>query len=60
MTGTIAVSTVLGRFVIPIYYVLGERLGALRRRPAPPGPAAEGDGREARSPEAAFVEAVES
>ena len=44
----IAVSTVLGRFVIPIYYVLGERLSGLRKRPAgpaQPGPAAEGDGR---------------
>jgi HAE1 family hydrophobic/amphiphilic exporter-1 len=59
----IAVSTVLGRFVIPIYYVLGERLSALRKRPvapAQPGPAAEGDGQEPRSPESAFAEAVES
>ena len=32
----IAVSTVLGRFVIPIYYVLGERLTRLAE---PPGPA---------------------
>jgi hydrophobe/amphiphile efflux-1 (HAE1) family protein len=29
----IAVSTVLGRFVIPIYYVLGERLRGSERRP---------------------------
>ena len=36
----IAVSTVLGRFVIPIYYVLGERLRG--SRPGPPGPAAAG------------------
>ena len=59
----IAVSTVLGRFVIPIYYVLGERLSGLRKRPAgpaQPGPAAEGDGRGAHSPEAAFAEAVGS
>ena len=32
----IAVSTVLGRFVIPIYYVLGERLGARGAPPATP------------------------
>jgi hypothetical protein len=54
---------VLGRFVIPIYYVLGERLGSLWKRPAAPaqpGPAAEGDGRGARSPESAFAEVVES
>ena len=41
----IAVSTVLGRFVIPIYYVLGERLRGspnLPGRPEPAGPA-EGD-----------------
>jgi hypothetical protein len=59
----IAVSTVLGRFVIPIYYVLGERISGLWRRPvapAQPAPSAEGDGREARSQESAFAEAVES
>jgi Cu/Ag efflux pump CusA len=33
----ILISTVLGRFVIPIYYVLGERLiRALQRAPEPP------------------------
>jgi hydrophobe/amphiphile efflux-1 (HAE1) family protein len=32
----IAVSTVLGRFVIPIYYVLGERLIGYRARPLAP------------------------
>ena len=43
----IAVSTVLGRFVIPIYYVLGERLRGPRTRPVRPKPAtpADGDGR---------------
>jgi HAE1 family hydrophobic/amphiphilic exporter-1 len=43
----IAVSTVLGRFVIPIYYVLGERLQGSPNLPARPEPAppAEGDGR---------------
>ena len=59
----IAVSTVLGRFVIPIYYVLGERIGALRRRPvapAQPEPAADGHGQGVRSPESAFAEAVEN
>jgi hypothetical protein len=59
----IAVSTVLGRFVIPIYYVLGERIGALWRRsaaPAQPGPSPEGDGQAGLSPESAFAEAVES
>jgi HAE1 family hydrophobic/amphiphilic exporter-1 len=43
----IAVSTVLGRFVIPIYYVLGERLRGPSTHPAgpaPASPAAEGDG----------------
>jgi multidrug efflux pump subunit AcrB len=34
----IAVSTVLGRFVIPIYYVLGERLRGTRTRPDGPAP----------------------
>ncbi len=39
----IAVSTVLGRFVIPIYYVLGERIRGSRpsqapEAPVPPGP----------------------
>ena len=43
----IAVSTVLGRFVIPIYYVLGERLRGSPNLPGRPEPAmpAEGDGR---------------
>jgi hypothetical protein len=40
----IAVSTVLGRFVIPIYYVLGERLIGTRTRPVPPSPAPPADG----------------
>jgi hydrophobe/amphiphile efflux-1 (HAE1) family protein len=40
----IAVSTVLGRFVIPIYYVLGERLRGPRPHPAPPSPAPPADG----------------
>src|SRR6516165_5168266 len=40
----IAVSTVLGRFVIPIYYVLGERLRGPRTIPARPSPAASHDG----------------
>jgi Cu/Ag efflux pump CusA len=42
----IAVSTVLGRFVIPIYYVLGERFRARGTRPPGPTPAepADGDG----------------
>jgi HAE1 family hydrophobic/amphiphilic exporter-1 len=35
----IAVSTVLGRFVIPIYYVLGERLRGSRPSPVPHAPA---------------------
>ena len=44
----IAVSTVLGRFVIPIYYVLGERLRGSRARP---GSAAPGHaGRRGRAP----------
>src|SRR3712207_7333348 len=45
----IAVSTILGRFVIPIYYVLGERLRGSRTVPAPPSPATPtaGDGRPA-------------
>ena len=34
----IAVSTILGRFVIPIYYVLGERLRLLGTHPSPPAP----------------------
>jgi hydrophobe/amphiphile efflux-1 (HAE1) family protein len=34
----IAVSTVLGRLVIPVYYVLGERIRAALSRPAPSGP----------------------
>ena len=40
----IAVSTVLGRFVIPIYYVLGERLRGRGTRPVRPSPAAPTDG----------------
>jgi HAE1 family hydrophobic/amphiphilic exporter-1 len=43
----IAVSTILGRFVIPIYYVLGERLIRIGTRPARPHDAtsgADGDG----------------
>ena len=46
----IAVSTVLGRFVIPIYYVLGERLRGSRQLPVRPAPAtpADGDGRASR------------
>ncbi len=40
----IGVSTVLGRFVIPIYYVLGERLRGSRPHQAPPGPAGPPDG----------------
>jgi HAE1 family hydrophobic/amphiphilic exporter-1 len=58
----IAVSTVLGRFVIPIYYVLGERLIGSGTRPARPVqamPAAHGDGRGSRSPDADVVEVVE-
>src|SRR5947199_5880064 len=49
----IAVSTVLGRFVIPIYYVLGERLRGSRVGPtesSPTEPAADGDGRGASTP----------
>jgi len=43
----IAVSTVLGRFVIPIYYVLGERLRGSPHLPSHPEPdtPAEGDER---------------
>jgi HAE1 family hydrophobic/amphiphilic exporter-1 len=54
----IAVSTILGRFVIPIYYVLGERLAGSRSvsaRPSPGGPAhpdARGDGAVAAEPAA--------
>jgi HAE1 family hydrophobic/amphiphilic exporter-1 len=42
----IAVSTVLGRFVIPIYYVLGERLRGSQTPAAQPasGPPSDGDG----------------
>ncbi len=40
----IAISTVLGRFVIPIYYVLGEKLGGSRSLPARPSRAAPDDG----------------
>src|SRR5262249_24548204 len=54
----IAVSTVLGRFVIPIYYVLGERLIGSETREAGPvqASAAGGDGQAARAPDAAVVE----
>src|SRR4029077_11506636 len=45
----IAVSTVLGRFVIPIYYVLGERLRGSRPPPAGTGLAAPADG-DGRTP----------
>ena len=38
----IAVSTVLGRFVIPIYYVLGERLRGSRPSQAPQAPVSPG------------------
>jgi hypothetical protein len=31
----IAISTVLGRFVIPIYYILGERIRDRGTRPSP-------------------------
>ena len=41
----IAVSTVLGRFVIPIYYVLGERLRGSRPSSAPRGSPAPGSRR---------------
>jgi len=57
----IAVSTVLGRFVIPIYYVLGERLigsGSRASRPAQAIPATHGDGRGAHSPDADAVEVI--
>jgi hydrophobe/amphiphile efflux-1 (HAE1) family protein len=40
----IAVSTILGRFVIPIYYVLGERLRGRRSDPDRPSRAARADG----------------
>src|SRR5439155_25725624 len=39
----IAVSTALGRFVIPIYYVLGERLRGSQGLPARPHPAEPAD-----------------
>ncbi len=38
----IAVSTVLGRFVIPIYYVLGERVRGSRSSQAPQAPVSPG------------------
>src|SRR5438445_3281729 len=38
----IAVSTVLGRFVIPIYYVLGERIRGTRPSPPPQSPLSSG------------------
>ena len=38
----IAVSTVLGRFVIPIYYVLGERVRGSRPSPVPRAPTPPG------------------
>jgi len=43
----IAVSTILGRFVIPIYYVLGERLHGPQSVPGRPSPTmpVDGDGR---------------
>jgi HAE1 family hydrophobic/amphiphilic exporter-1 len=58
----IAVSTILGRFVIPIYYVLGERLIGSGTRPARPAqamPPPHGDGRGARSLDADVVEVGE-
>jgi hypothetical protein len=56
----IAVSTVLGRFVIPIYYVLGERLRARgeHHSPAAPG-AAHGNG-AATSPAATEAVSIEA
>ena len=53
----IAVSTVLGRFVIPIYYVLGERLiGSEARAAVPDDVSPGGDGRGPRSPEPTVVD----
>jgi hypothetical protein len=52
----IAVSTVLGRFVIPIYYVLGERLRGPSARPAPPSPGHDGSPAGAPIAEALGVE----
>jgi hypothetical protein len=46
----IAVSTILGRFVIPIYYVLGERLRDRGSAPAPTLPSSsEKDGQDSES-----------
>jgi hypothetical protein len=59
MTGTIAVSTVLGRFVIPIYYVLGERLrgsGARSEGTGDASPPANGNGRDHHSAEASVID----
>jgi hypothetical protein len=53
---------VLGRFVIPIYYVLGERLigsGTRTAQPVQAMAADHGDGRGSRSPDADVVEVVE-
>jgi HAE1 family hydrophobic/amphiphilic exporter-1 len=57
----IAVSTILGRFVIPIYYVLGERLRGRSTVPAPPC-AAQGDESPAGAPidQASHVEPARS
>src|SRR4029079_153586 len=52
----IAVSTVLGRFVIPIYYVLGERLSQMRRRPSPPPADHDGDGHHTPIPAEAVAQ----
>ena len=46
----IAVSTVLGRFVIPIYYVLGERLIAFGSRRAEPPDVTSGADADGRAP----------
>jgi HAE1 family hydrophobic/amphiphilic exporter-1 len=59
----IAVSTVLGRFVIPIYYVLGERLiGSDTRAAGPPQPSSTvaGEGMGAHPTDAAVVGAGEA
>src|SRR4029079_5319353 len=52
----IAVSTILGRFVIPIYYVLGERLSQMRRRPSPPPADHDGDGHHTPIPAEAVAQ----
>jgi hydrophobe/amphiphile efflux-1 (HAE1) family protein len=54
----IAVSTVLGRFVIPIYYVLGERLRGSRPSPAPQAPASPGSDGHASDTHAARPDPV--